>query len=101
MIETSIQEEFHGKYWFRQNGAINHTERKNVNMLQNRIPGQLISRNNNIMRPVQYTDLTGSDFIYWSLTSRFYNKKHHNSQKLKRNIDKEINTIPLQFLSNG
>lgn len=88
--------EFRGhnsRTWFKQDGASCHTAR---DLLKEIFNGKLTSRQGDIEWPPRSPDLTPNDYFLWGyLKSKVYEGNPTTTIKLKRNIVREINAIPI------
>jgi hypothetical protein len=73
-----------GDIWFQQDGAMAHTSRASMAVLQDHFPGRLISLRGNLEWPVRSPDLTPCDFFLWGyLKPRVYTNRPKTLQDLK------------------
>jgi len=62
--------------WFQQDGATSHTARETTELLREKFPGRVISRNGDQNWPRRSCDLTPYDFFLWGFVkSRVYANK--------------------------
>lgn len=80
--------------WFQQDGATCHTAHETIDLLQQRFPEQIISRNSDVNWPPRSCDLTPCDFFLWGFVkSRAYANKPETIPELKSEIQRVIGEI--------
>jgi hypothetical protein len=73
--------------WYQQDGATCHTARGTTELLGDKFPGRVISRNGEQNWPPRSCDLTPCDFFLWGLVkSRVYANKPQTIPELKVEI---------------
>jgi hypothetical protein len=87
--------------WIQQDGATCHTARETTELLQERFPGRVISRNGDQNWPPRSCDLTPCDFFLWGFVkSRVYANKPQTIPELKAEIRHAIGEIGPQLCAN-
>jgi hypothetical protein len=87
--------------WFQQGGAICHTARETTELLREKFPGRVISRNGDQNWPLRSCDLTPCDFFLWVFVkSRVYANKPQTIPELKAEIGRVIGVIEPQLCGN-
>ncbi|CAK1579985.1 unnamed protein product [Parnassius mnemosyne] len=80
--------------WFQQDGATCHTAHETIDLLQQRFPEHIISRNSDVNWPPRSCDLTPCDFFLWGFVkSRVYANKPETIPELKSEIQRVIGEI--------
>lgn len=84
--------------YFQQDGATCHTARETLNLLQEKFPGRVISRNGDVDWPARSCDLTPLDFFLWGfLKDQVYTNNPQTIDELKNNIRAAIAEINLHM----
>ena len=75
---------------------------ENMQLLQRKFPGHVVSKNGDLEWPPRSPDLTVPDFFHWGyLKSKVYASKPKTIDELKCNIRAEIAAITPEMLANG
>jgi len=70
--------------WFQQDGATSHTACETMELLREKFPGRVISRNGDRNWPPRSCDLSPCDFFLWGFVkSRVYANKPQTIPELK------------------
>jgi hypothetical protein len=84
--------------WFQQDGATCHTARETIDLLREKCPARLISRNGDQNLTPRSCDLTSCDYFLWGLVkSRVYVNKPRTIPELKSEIRRVIGEIEPQL----
>ena len=87
--------------WFQHDGATCHTARETTELLGEKFPGRVISRNGDQNWPQRSRDLTPCDFFLWGFVkSRVYAKKSQTIPEFKAEIRRVIGEIEPQLCGN-
>jgi hypothetical protein len=87
--------------WFQQDGATCHTAREITELLQEKLPGHVTSRNGDQNWPQRSCDLTPCDIFLWGFVkSRVYANKPQTIPELKAEIRCVIGEIEPQLCEN-
>ena len=85
--------------WFQQDGATAHTARATMDILKDKFENRVISRFGAISWPPRSPDLSAPDFWLWGhLKDRVYRNSPQTLADLRRNIEREINSISPRHL---
>ena len=92
---TKIEDYDLDDMWFQQDGATSHVTRANRDLLQEKLPGRLISRLADVNWPPRSCDLTPLDFFLWGYAKdRVYANNPQTLDELKTNIRNVMAEIP-------
>lgn len=84
--------------YFQQDGATCHTARETLNLLQEKFPRRVISRNGDVNWPARSCDITPLDFFLWGfLKDQVYKNNPQTIDELKNNIRGAIGEINLHM----
>lgn len=73
--------------YFQQDGATCHTSRETIELLHEKFPGRVISRNGDVNWPSRSCDLTPLDFFLWGyVKDKVYANAPQTIDALKDNI---------------
>jgi hypothetical protein len=87
--------------WFQQDGATCHSARETAELLREKFPGRVISRNGNQNWPPRSCDLTPCDFFLWGFVkSPVYANKPQTIPELKAEIRRVIGQTEPQLCGN-
>lgn len=87
--------------WLQQDRATSHTTYANRILLQEKFPGCVISRWNDVNRPTRSCYLTPLDFLLWVYSKdRVYAYNPQNLEQLKANICEVMAEILLKCAEN-
>jgi hypothetical protein len=87
--------------WFQPDGATCHTARETTELLREKFPGRVISRNGHQNWPRKSCNLTPCDFFLWVIVkSCVYAKKPQTISELKPEIRRVIGEIESQLCGN-
>jgi hypothetical protein len=87
--------------WFQQDGATCHTAGKTMELLREKFPGRVISRNGDWNWPPRSCDLSPCDFFLWGFVkSCVYANKPQTIPELKAEIGRVIGEIEAQLCEN-
>jgi len=87
--------------WFQQDGATCHTACKTMELLREKFPGRVISRNGDQNWPLRSCDLSPCDFFLWGFVkSRVYANKPQTIPELKAEIGRVIGETEPQLCGN-
>ena len=87
--------------YFQQNDATCHTSGETIGLLREKIPGRVISRNDDYNWPPKSCDLTPLDFFLWGyVKDKVYTDARQSIQELKEKIHAVIDEIELQMCEN-
>ena len=87
--------------WFQQDGATCHTACETMELLREKFPGRVISRNGDRNWPPRSCDLSPCDFFLWGFVkSRVYANKPQTIPELKAEIGRVIGEIEPQLCGN-
>ena len=77
--------------WFQQDGAMTHTARTAMRILNKTFPARVISRRGSIEWPATLPDFNACNFFLWgNLKSKMYEMKSQAMVALKQNIRDEV-----------
>ena len=80
--------------WFQQDGAMAHTARTAVQVINEMFPACMISRRGEIEWPARSSNLNACDFYLWGYRkSKVYEKKPRTTVDLKQNIRDKMAAI--------
>jgi hypothetical protein len=80
--------------WFQQDGAMAHTVRTAMRVLNEMFPACVISQRGNLERSARSPDLNACNFFLWGyLKSKLYEKKPKTMVDLKQNTRDEVAAI--------
>jgi hypothetical protein len=80
--------------WFQQDGAMAHTARTAVQVINEMFPARMISRRGEIEWPARSSNLDACDFYLWGYhKSKVYEKKPRTTVDLKQNIRDKMAAI--------
>ena len=89
------------KTWFQQDGATCHTARETTELLREKFPGRVISRNGDQNWPPRSCYLTPCDFFLWGFVkSRVCANKPQTIPELKAEIRRVMGEIEPQLCGN-
>ena len=84
--------------WFQQDAATCHSARETTELLREKFPGRVISRNVDQEWPPRSRDLTPCDFFLWAFVeSRAHSNKPQTIRDLKAEIRRVIGEIEPQL----
>lgn len=87
--------------YFQQDGATCHTSGETIELLREKFPGRVISRNGDFNWPPRSCDLTPLDFFLWGyVKDKVYSNAPATIEALKENIRAEIREIEPQLCEN-
>jgi hypothetical protein len=87
--------------WFQQDGATCHTACETMELLREKFPGRVISRNGDRNWPPRSCDLSPCYFFLWRFVkSRVYANKPQTIPELKAEIGRVIGEIEPQLCEN-
>jgi hypothetical protein len=87
--------------WFQQDGATCHTACETMELLREKFPGRVISRNGDRNWPPRSCDFSPCDFFLWGFVkSRVYANKPQTIPELKAEIGRVIGKIEPQICKN-